>query len=196
MINDLLIPLISILFAEFGDKTQIAIVSASSKYKNTYQIFLGVMLAFLIIDGFAIYFANEISNLISIFWIKIISGLLFILIGILGFFLKEENEPKKNNKKNSLYKKFKTPFFSIFIIILFAEFGDKSQIMAGLFATIYNPILVLIGVLISLSILSIIAIVFGKYLLKKFDKEKVEITANLIFIFIGIITILSLLFNY
>ncbi len=194
MITDLFIPLISIIIAEFGDKTQIAVVSISAKYKNFFQIFFGAMLAFIIIDGFAIYFANEISNFISILWIKIISGSIFIIFGITGFFIKEINNHKKDkNIKFFSIKELKSPFFSILLIILFAEFGDKSQIMAAIFATLYNPILVLIGILIGLSLLTILAIIFGNFLLKKFNKDKIEIIANFSFILIGLVTISSIL---
>ena len=191
MIMDFIIPLISIMVAEFGDKTQIAIVSMSLKYKNSFQIFFGVMLAFFIIDGLAIYFAKEISDFISIFWLKIISGLIFIFFGIIGFYTK--NEIEDITSKKSSIKKFKSPFLSIFIIILFAEFGDKSQIVAGLFATIYDPILVFIGVLIGLSFLTLIAIFFGNFLFKKFNKNKLEVIANYSFILLGLITIFSIL---
>lgn len=189
MIQDLLIPFISILLAEFGDKTQIAIFSMSSKYKKNLQIFLGSLLAFIIIDGLAIYFANEISSVIPIFWIKIISGTLFVIFGIIGFF---END-KKNENENKKFKKIRSPFLTSFLIILFAEFGDKSQLASSVFATIYNPLLVFIGILIALILLTIIAIIAGKILIKKFDKELIEKISNSIFLIIGILTIFSVL---
>ncbi len=215
MINDFIIPLVSIILAEFGDKTQLSILSLSSKYKNFYQIIFGTMLAFILVDGIAIYFANEISNFIPIFWIKIISGLSFILIGsyefLFNLFLKYFQRFKLNfffNKNKYLFKFktkfdffnfndllhfdfFKSPFFISFFLILLSKFGDKSQITAGIFGTIYNPILVFIGTILGLFFLSVSAIFLGNILIKKYNKNLIENIANFIFIIIGFITIIS-----
>jgi len=51
IIEDILIPLVAIAAAELGDKTQISILLLSSKTKKHLQLLLGVMLAFLIVDG-------------------------------------------------------------------------------------------------------------------------------------------------
>jgi len=208
MILDILIPFISIFLAEFGDKTQIAILSLSMRYKNYYQIFFGVMFAFILIDGLAIYFAKEISIFIPILYIKLISALIFILFGLLGLIEIAKNKKNKINKNkinaknknlnqsnilNNYFKKINYLFSKSFFIILFAEFGDKSQIAAGVFATIYNPIFVFFGVILALSILTLFAIIFGKYLFNKFDKDKIEKIANYIFIIIGMITLTNLI---
>jgi len=54
---------------------------------------------------------------------------------------------------------FGNPFYSGFILIFVSEWGDKIQIAAGLFATRYNGLMVLTGVMMALSLLSIIAMV-------------------------------------
>ena len=190
MLLDIFIPFLSLLIAEFGDKTQIAVISMSSKSKNYVQIFMGVMMAFIVIDGLAIFFASEISNLIPQIWIKIISGSLFILFGVIGFLIKENENEDTNNSKKKYLRRF--PIVSIFLIIFFAELGDKSQIAPGLFGLYYNPALVFIGVIIALTILTISAIILGKILLKRFDKELLEKIANSIFIILGIITLISI----
>jgi len=56
IIEDILIPLVAIAAAELGDKTQISILLLSSKTKKHLQLLLGVMLAFLIVDGIVILY--------------------------------------------------------------------------------------------------------------------------------------------
>ncbi len=54
MLQDILIPLIVVGLAELGDKTQLSTLLLASKTKKHIQLFLGTILAFLIVDGIAI----------------------------------------------------------------------------------------------------------------------------------------------
>jgi len=80
---DVLIPLIVIGLAEFGDKTQLSILLLSSKTKKHLHLLLGVMLAFLIVAGAAVLIGSWIINKKVL---TRITGTLFILMGI-SFFL-------------------------------------------------------------------------------------------------------------
>jgi len=80
---DVLIPLIVIGLAEFGDKTQLSILLLSSKTRKHLHLLLGVMLAFLIVDGAAVLIGSWIINKKVL---TKIAGTLFILMGI-SFFL-------------------------------------------------------------------------------------------------------------
>ncbi len=70
--------------------------------------------------------------------------------------------------------------------MLLSEMGDKTQIASGLFATKFNPILVFIGVILALTLLSLIAVFLGKFLTKKINKKTISIIAGILFILIGI----------
>jgi putative Ca2+/H+ antiporter (TMEM165/GDT1 family) len=179
MIEDLIIPLIAIAVAELGDKTQISILLLSSKTNKHMQILIGVTLAFLIVDGIAIAAGSWITTIIPIKYLKIISGIIFVIFGILMLLHKKEEDEKN--------KKFNTPFITAFFLILLTEWGDKTQIAAALFATKYNPYMVLIGTITSLFILSIIAIFFGKIISEKIPRKTINKIAAIIFIIMGLI---------
>ncbi len=179
MIEDVIIPLIAIAVAELGDKTQISILLLSSKTNKHMQILVGVTLAFLIVDGIAIAAGSWITTIIPIKYLKIISGIVFIIFGILMLLHKKEEDEKT--------KKFNTPFITAFFLILLTEWGDKTQIAAALFATKYNPYMVLIGTITSLFILSIIAIFFGKIISEKIPRKTINKIAAIIFIIMGLI---------
>ncbi len=178
MFEDFLIPLIVIGLAELGDKTQLSVFLLSSKSNKHVQIFIGVFLAFLIVDGLAILFGNWITTLIDIQILKIISGLVFIIFGLFMLITKEKKESEENCYKN--------PFVTAFLLIMLAEWGDKTQIAAGLFAIQYHPLLVLIGTMCALSILSFIAIFFGKFIAEMLDKKLINTIAGILFIILGI----------
>lgn len=178
IIQDFIIPLIAISAAELGDKTQISILLLSSKTNKHLQILVGVMLAFLIVDGIAIAAGTWITTIIPIKYLKIISATIFIILGLLMLLNKKEEKEKS--------KTYKNPFITAFFLILLTEWGDKTQIAAALFATKYNPILVLIGTIIALLILSLIAIFFGKILSEKMPKKTINKIAAILFIIMGI----------
>jgi len=184
--KDFIIPFLTILLAEFGDKTQLAVLTMSSKTKKRLNLFFGVILAFIIVDGLAIYFGEFIVNYVDMFWIKLISGVLFLIFGLLPFILKEKDE------KDEILN-FKSPFISGFLIIFLAEMGDKSQISSAMFASIYNAWIVFFAVILALIILTVLAIYVGEFIIKKFNKKKIEFIANSVFIIIGLLTLISLI---
>ena len=149
----------------------------SSKTKKHLQLLIGALLAFAIVDGVAIIAGAWVTTIIPINYLKIISAIVFIIIGILMLISKDDEE-KETTQKN--------PFIAAFLIIMLTEWGDKTQIAAAIFATQYNAIFVFIGTMIALLILSMIAIFFGKIISKRIDKKFVNKIAGILFITLGI----------
>ncbi len=176
MIQDLLIPFVSIGLAELGDKTQLAVLCLASKTKKYLKLLLGVILAFAITDGLAILLGNFITAHIPILYIKIVSGAIFIIFGLITFL---------NNKTEEARCELKQPFTSGFFLILVSEMGDKTQIASGLFATKYNPVMVFIGVLSALTVLSVMAVYLGKFIALRMNKRVISNIAGAMFIVVG-----------
>ncbi len=178
MLEDFLIPFMTIGLAELGDKTQLSVLLMSSKTKKHMSLFFGVMLAFLLVDGIAILLGSWITTVVPMSLLKIFSGGIFIIFGILT--LLEKSSEKGENVQ------MKSPFFSGFLMIFFAEWGDKTQLASGLFAAKYDEVMVLLGTLSALAILSVMAVYLGKFLSEKIDKRIISKIAGVMFIVIGI----------
>ncbi len=73
---------ISILLAEMGDKTQLAVLSCSGSSGKWLEVFLGSMLAFLVLTLTASILGSKINSLIDRKTVEKIAGALFILIGL------------------------------------------------------------------------------------------------------------------
>jgi len=149
----------------------------SSKTKKHLQLLIGAILAFAIVDGVAIIAGTWITTIIPINYLKIISAIVFIIIGIL-MLISKDGEEKEIKQKN--------PFIAAFLIIMLTEWGDKTQIAAAIFATQYDAIFVFIGTMTALLILTLIAIFFGKIISIRIDKKFVNKLAGIIFIILGI----------
>lgn len=95
---------------------------------------------------------------------------------------RDKNEKRKINDKNI--------FLAGFLLIMLTEWGDKTQIAAALFATNYNPYLVLLGALISLTILSVLAIYLGKLISERINEKIIIKIGGIAFIVLGIFFII------
>jgi len=183
-LDEILIPLVAVGLAEMGDKTQLSVLLLSSRTKQFFQLLLGVMLAFLLADGFAILVGSWVTNVVPVHLVKLISGAVFILFGLLILKGKQEEE-----EENSLSPK--SAFLSGFSMIFLSEWGDKTQIASALFATEYNPWMVFIGVMAALTILSIMAIYLGRFIAGRIDRKTITRIAGAVFMLIGLSFVLS-----
>ncbi|MEM3063726.1 MAG: TMEM165/GDT1 family protein [Nitrososphaerota archaeon] len=87
-----------IFLAELGDKTQLTTIMLSSR-SSAISVFSGAMLAFFLIDGLSAIIGGKLPDFIDYKWINLISGLIFIFLGFLSFF-------SKNEKISSFYFSF------------------------------------------------------------------------------------------
>jgi len=178
MIADILIPLITTGLAEFGDKTQLTILLLSSKTEKHLHLLLGVMFAFLIVDGVAVLVGTWVTNVVPISLLKIFSGIIFIILG--GLLLNQ------HQRKEEIRLYWGNSFLSGFTLIFITEWGDKTQITSGIFATQYNPFLVLTGAVAALALLSGMAVYLGKFISNKVDKRLMTKIAGILFMLMGI----------
>ena len=185
--DDILIPLLAVGLAEMGDKTQLSILLLSSRTQEYARLVLGVMLAFLLADGLAILVGSYIDAVVPVTTVKVLSGLVFILFGIL--ILKEKGEEEESEQSLSA----RGAFLSGFSMIFLSEWGDKTQIASALFATEYDTLLVLAGVMIALFILTLMAIFLGRYLSRRIDRKLMSRVAGGIFLLIGFSFLISAL---
>jgi Ca2+/H+ antiporter, TMEM165/GDT1 family len=183
MLEDILIPLVAVGLAEMGDKTQLSILLLSSRTKEYFKLLLGVVLAFLIVDGVAILLGSWITNLLPAHILKLISAAVFIGFGLIILFKGKEEEEGEAS--------FKNPFISGFTMIFLSEWGDKTQIASALFAVKYAPWMVLIGVMAALTLLSIMTIYLGRFISGRIDHRLITRIAGVVFIIIGISFALS-----
>ena len=183
-LNDIIIPLLAVGLAEMGDKTQLSVLLLSSRTREYAQLLAGIMLAFLLADGFAILVGSWVTNVIPVHLVKLVSGAVFLLFGVMilrGD--KEEEEESRLSPRNA--------FVSGFSMIFLSEWGDKTQIASALFATEYDPRLVFVGVMTALLILSVMAIYLGKFLAGRIDRKRITRIAGVVFLLIGLSFMLS-----
>ncbi len=188
MLQDFLIPFVTIAVAEIGDKTQLAMMAMAARYRHTMQIFLGAMAASAIVDGSAVALGNYASRYVPKTPVSIAAGVLFVIFGIYTLLRKEENESAKAKGMTK-----RSVLIAAFILFFFSEFGDKSQFAALLFGTQYNLLLSLLGALSGIAVVLAVMLNAGKFISRHLSEEAIQAASALLFIGIGLFTLLRAL---
>ncbi len=188
MIQDFLIPFATIALAEMGDKTQLAMMAMAARYRHTMQIFLGAMAASAVVDGSAVALGSYASKYLPRTPISLAAGALFILFGIYTLLRREENESAKAKgmTKHSV-------LIAAFVLFFFSEFGDKSQFAALLFGTQYNLLLAFLGTIAGVAAVLAAMLLTGKFISRHLEAKTIKILSALLFIGIGLFTLLRAL---
>jgi putative Ca2+/H+ antiporter (TMEM165/GDT1 family) len=178
-----LLPLLStfaiVAIAEFGDKTQIAVVSLSAKHRPR-SVFIGALLAFALVDGISALIGGAIAPFIPAFWIGLVAGISFLIFGVFTLFSKEDTIVKI--KEHS--KTVTTSFFLIAVM----ELGDKTQLAVIALSAEYGaPIQVFLGVILAFTLLTALSAVLGKVISRYISARYIKIGASLIFVVFGIL---------
>lgn len=176
--KSLLLPLFSIALAELGDKTQLSILLLSTRTKKHFELLLGVMLAFFIVDGAAILLFSWIAKMLPVSTVRIFAGIVFIIFGL--FMLRNVS------KEQEQVPELKNPFLAGFSLVFISELGDKTQIASGLFAASLNPWMVLAGAMIALGTLSVLAVYLGKLIGDRINQQIMSKVAGTVFILMGL----------
>ena len=206
LIYPFLISFALIFFSELGDKTQILVLSFSTKKKATH-ILLGVALGSLLSHGVAIIFGSSVANLgndIFIFYLKFITYFSFIVLGVFGFvhFQKDntlKNISTQNNSKSHFISFINSLTRNCVLLvacsIAIGELGDKTFIASiglGIQYPLYKVSLIC-GAICGMLLSDSIAIFFGKWLSSKISASTIEFLSNIIFLAFGIYGLIGLL---
>lgn len=200
---DFLYPLFmafSIVFmSELGDKTQLLVLSFSSKIKSI-TILLGVALGSFFSHGIAIIFGGALGSLNNI-WLhtilKFITYVSFLFFGIITLMNKEEDN--NSSKKSGILNKISNIAISYIFIIAFSiaigELGDKT-FLASLGLGIQFPnfkLFLILGAILGMVASDAIAILFGRFLSNKFSSKCMNTLSGVIFVLFGFLGFIGFL---
>jgi len=171
-----------IAMAELGDKTQLTVIALSARYDRK-KVFLGVVLAFVLVTGLGVLVGEGLLKIIPEDIIKIIAGIMFVVFGIWMLLSKKDCEEDENPR-------ILNPFISTFSMIALAEMGDKTQLTAITLSAKYDsPYVVFLGAVLALVLISLLGIVAGKKLCEIMPLSKIKLGAAVMFIVFGIMFI-------
>tara|TARA_B100001250_G_C19529556_1_gene669730 strand:- start:405 stop:698 length:294 start_codon:yes stop_codon:yes gene_type:complete len=73
---------VTVFLAEMGDKTQLTTITLSSTTNKPLAVFIGSSIALVLATLLGALAGGSIANLIPAFLVKLLSGIVFLIIGI------------------------------------------------------------------------------------------------------------------
>lgn len=193
-----------IFLSELGDKTQLLVLSFSSKLKS-YTILLGVAIGTFFSHGIAILFGSVIGNLQNSFFhtmLMFFTYLSFLFFGIITFIKKDNDDDNSCSPKGGfLHTISKLPIGYILMIafcIATGELGDKT-FLAALGLGISYPeckFFLVLGAILGMVVSDSIAILFGKFLSNRISPRMISILSGVIFLLFGVIGMVKFFINF
>ena len=190
---------ILIFVSELGDKTQLLVLSFSTKDKAK-NILLGVAIGTFFSHGLAILFGSKLGdfqNETFKFYSELFTYCSFLFFGFIGFLPQKE---KSINSKSSILEKITSSklnyIFIIAISIIIGELGDKT-FLASLGMGLQYPkyrISLILGSICGMVASNSIALFFGKILGNKLNPRFIETLSNLLFIIFGLVGLINIFF--
>lgn len=165
-----------IFAAEFGDKSQLVCMTLAFKHR-AMPVFLGAITAFIFLNGLAVVFGATIASWIPGYVIAAIVMLLFAGFGLNALLAKDEED-----EDNPAPMKIHNLFFATFVLITFAEFGDKTQLAVVALSSTALPMAVWVGSTAALATTSAIGVFAGRKILQKISFELLHRISGVIFI--------------
>ncbi len=165
-----------IFAAEMGDKSQLVCMVLAARYR-ALPVMLGATLAFLVLNTLAVLFGASIANMVPEVFIYSIVAILFAVFGVHALRIEEDK-----NDENGAIRTNGSIFVGTFLLIVVAEFGDKTQLAVIALSSASLPIAVWLGSSFALITTSALGVWAGRTILQKIPIIALHRISGIIFI--------------
>lgn len=167
-----------IFLAELGDKTQLTAMALALRFPWR-RIFIGIALAFALLNLGAVVVGKLLFAVLPLFWIKVVSGGLFLFFGVSTLRSSPDDDDSEPIHAASAFR-------TAFLMIFMAELGDKTQLVtASLAAQHPQQVAVFCGSTLALWSVSLIGIFLGKQLVRFIPLRYIHRAAGFLFLIFG-----------
>ncbi len=150
-----------IVAAEMGDKSQLVCMTLAARHR-AMPVILGAIAAFALLNTLAVVFGVAIANWLPEYVIAATVAVLFTVFGIHALRVEEPDGDEEVQEKSG-----HGIFFTTFLLITVAEFGDKTQIAVVALSSTVAPIAVWLGSTLALVSTSALGVLAGRTILQK-----------------------------
>jgi len=152
---------ILVAVAEIGDKSQLVCMTMAARHRH-WPVLLGAVMAFLILNTLAVLFGAGVAA-----WVpeRLMAGIVAILFGVFGVHALLSSDDAES--EDVVERPGHGIFFTTLLLILVAEFGDKTQIAVAGLAGSMAPLPVWAGATIALATVSALGVWAGRTVLQR-----------------------------
>ncbi|MCU7875359.1 MAG: TMEM165/GDT1 family protein [Candidatus Thiodiazotropha sp. (ex Lucinoma borealis)] len=150
-----------ISLAEIGDKSQLVCMTLAARHRH-WPVLMGAASAFLLLNSLAVVFGASIATWLPESVMAIIVAILFGAFGIHALLYQGDDETEGVVERSG-----HGIFITTLLLILVAEFGDKTQIAVAGLAGSMAPLPVWIGATAALIMVSALGVWAGRTVLQR-----------------------------
>ncbi len=166
--------------AEIGDKSQLVCMTLAARHRAT-PILLGAIASFAFLNSLAVIFGAAIASWFPDYIVSATVAVLFAVFGIHALLIDEEDEEEVVEKSGH------SLFFTTFLLITVAEFGDKTQLAVVALSSTALPVAVWIGATSALILTSTLGVIAGRTVLQKCPLTLLHKISGIIFLILAML---------
>jgi len=173
----------TIFVAEFGDKTQVLVLTLASRVKPMVVI-AGTSLAIVVIFGLSVGIGDLVGRALPHRAINLVAGIAFLGFGAWTLWKGEETEEHEISRARH-------GVFGVALAFFLAELGDKSMLATITLSGRYEALGVWAGASAAEIVLCVAAVLVGRELGGRLPARVLQLGAAALFIVLGIVMLVS-----
>ena len=170
-----------IVAAEMGDKSQLVCMTLAARHRAAPVIW-GAIAAFALLNTLAVVFGVAIANWLPEYVIAATVAVLFTVFGIHALRVEDADDDEEVQEKSG-----HGIFFTTFLLITVAEFGDKTQLAVVALSSTAVPLAVWLGSTAALVSTSAVGVLAGRTILQKIPLTLLHRISGSIFLILAAI---------
>ncbi len=167
--------------AEIGDKSQLVCMTLASRHR-AMPVVLGAIAAFALLNTLAVVFGVAIANWLPDYIVASAVAILFAAFGIHSLRVEEDDDTDTEIKEKSGH----SIFFTTFLLITVAEFGDKTQLAVVALSSTALPLAVWLGSTTALASTSALGVWAGRTILQRVPLALLHRISGAIFLLLSV----------
>ena len=184
---------------EFGDKTQLVVITQVCKHRRPWQVFLGGSLALAAVTGLGVAFGQVLGALVPELVMQYAAATAFVVMGLLVLYdlfrtrgQAEDDAcacPTDDGEGVSSRRQNWVAFSSTLGLLFVAELGDKSQLATlSMAAKSDSPWPVFAGAALALAAVTGLGALFGQGICRLIPERMLKLVSSIAFIGMGALT--------
>ncbi|MBK7953014.1 MAG: TMEM165/GDT1 family protein [Candidatus Accumulibacter sp.] len=147
--------------AEIGDKSQLVCMTLASRHRPM-PVMLGALAAFAVLNTLAVVFGVAIASWLPEYVVGATVAILFAVFGMHALRTEDDDDDEQVAEKSG-----HGIFFTTFLLLTIAEFGDKTQLAVVAMSSTHLAGAVWLGATAALATTSALGILAGRTILQK-----------------------------
>ncbi|HQZ35859.1 MAG TPA: TMEM165/GDT1 family protein [Ilumatobacteraceae bacterium] len=190
MITAFLVAFGTVFLAELPDKTMVASLVLTTRFRRPFAVWVGVSGAFVMHVVLAVSIGSLLRRLPEA-PVKFAVATMFLIGGVV--LLRGDKDEEDDDMSEPTNVTFRRVAFTSASVVGLAEFGDLTQLATAGIATRYSaPVAVALGAWCALATVAALAVTAGSWIVQHIPLQVVQRVAGVVFVVFSVLTIASM----